>query len=609
MGEIIMIDTVQLNDGVVCKKIVFFDIEVLPNWWSIVFRHNGKVKTVTSDYADAVEQVRNIADKYILVGYNIKGYDLKILHALIEHRTPQQLYEISQHIITKAPLHVLLQQYVSFNFWMKFHFIDLIDDFTGSLKEFEANHGMAILESSVKWDTEHLTEDEKDDLIYYNKWDVYATEQLYIKRLDYIKAKMQLAEMYNLPKLNVLKMTNAKLVATILKAKPIDRHLTVDRTYDMPLHIRPYIAKWVPAEIIDYYANTDMGKIEAYKFKDFENDGILGIGGIHSVIKKWVNVKEGKYKIYSIDVASYYPSLLILFDYMSRACHDRDLYPVIFRTRIEAKHSGNKIVADALKLVLNTTYGAMKNKYNALYDPNNASSLCITGQLLLYALSKELCQRSNCRIIQTNTDGIMVAVREKDETLMRQIVSDWEKLTGFEMEYEPIKEVYQKDVNNYVQINANGKVKIKGGFCGQADSYGGTNLDAPIVHEAIKNYLVNRTPIEKTIKSCTDVVKFCHTCKTGGTFFGTYHEIDNKMVEVTKVNRVVATLNESTGCIYKAKMVKGNVSYQKQAKISENVLRLNDDLSKYKIEDLNLDYYFYIDMAIDRLGKFYEEVS
>ena len=49
---------------------------------------------------------------------------------------------------------------------------------------------------------------------------------------------------------------------------------------------------------------------------------------------------------------------------------------------------------EALKLV-KLVYGAMKNKYNGLYDVYNASSLCYTGQLLLTALANKLYNNVN----------------------------------------------------------------------------------------------------------------------------------------------------------------------------------------------------------------------
>ena len=75
------------------------------------------------------------------------------------------------------------------------------------------------------------------------------------------------------------------------------------------------------------------------------------------------------------------------------------------------KKAGDKATANALKLVLNTTYGAMLNKYNDLYDPLMGRSVCISGQLQLLEMAIHLIQDCpTLKIIQLNTDGIMVSL-------------------------------------------------------------------------------------------------------------------------------------------------------------------------------------------------------
>lgn len=78
---------------------------------------------------------------------------------------------------------------------------------------------------------------------------------------------------------------------------------------------------------------------------------------------------------------------------------------------MKAKKAGDKKTANALKLVANTSYGAMLNgkngiSYNDLYDPLMGRSVCITGQLLLLELSMHLVvECPTLKIIQLNTDG------------------------------------------------------------------------------------------------------------------------------------------------------------------------------------------------------------
>ena len=103
--------------------------------------------------------------------------------------------------------------------------------------------------------------------------------------------------------------------------------------------------------------------------------------------------------------------------------------------------------------------------YNDLYDPLMGRSVCITGQLLLLELSEHLVQECpTLKIIQLNTDGIMVSFDNSDEAKWQEITQEWQDRTGFELEEDFIQKIVQKDVNNYVEVPVGGgKPKVKGG--------------------------------------------------------------------------------------------------------------------------------------------------
>ena len=112
--------------------------------------------------------------------------------------------------------------------------------------------------------------------------------------------------------------------------------------------------------------------------------------------------------------------------------------------RMRAKRSGDKSTANALKLVANTTYGAMLNKYNDLYDPLMGRSVCITGQLFLLELANHL--KSECDtlfVVQLNTDGIMISFDDSEYKKVLAITREWEVRTGFELEEDKIKGIVQ----------------------------------------------------------------------------------------------------------------------------------------------------------------------
>lgn len=66
-----------------------------------------------------------------------------------------------------------------------------------------------------------------------------------------------------------------------------------------------------------------------------------------------------------------------------------DKYRFIYNQRIAWKKAKDSR-ANALKLVLNTFFGAMGYQYNKLYDLRQVNQICITGQLFLLDLLEKL---------------------------------------------------------------------------------------------------------------------------------------------------------------------------------------------------------------------------
>lgn len=65
-----------------------------------------------------------------------------------------------------------------------------------------------------------------------------------------------------------------------------------------------------------------------------------------------------------------------------------------------------------MKIVLNSTYGILKDKNNPLYDPLMSNNVCVTGQLLLLDLIEKV--EPYCQLIQSNTDGIYMLVKNME---------------------------------------------------------------------------------------------------------------------------------------------------------------------------------------------------
>ena len=306
--------------------------------------------------------------------------------------------------------------------------------------------------------------------------------------------------------------------------------------------------------------------------------------------------------IRNYDVASYYPHLMTLYGYTSRNIPSPEVFSEVLESRMKAKAAGDTATANALKLVVNTTYGASLNKYNDLCDPLMGRSVCITGQLFLLELARHLYKDvSDLRIVQLNTDGIMIEFDDSQYDQVQEILNEWQTRTGFELEEDSIAQIAQKDVNNYVEVQPSGKFKTKGGYLVRGIAPAGAfnvNNNATIVAKALVEYFVHGTPPEDTINACDDIFQFQIIAKAGAKYREAYHLVDGEKVPVQKVNRIYATKDSRYGKLFKVKAE--NDAEAKIEMLPEHCIIDNDN----HLSITDVDKQFYIDMAKKRINDF-----
>ena len=540
-----------------------FDIEVFAFDWLIVFQSadTGEVVSTWNDN-EAVRTWMEDTDPFI-GGFNNKHYDNHILKSIICDFTPEQVKAINDQIIIEErngweiPE---LKQYKVF-----FHSFDLLDDCQDgvSLKGIEAHLGLPIRESTVDFNIQRpLTEAERKEVEQYCRYDVGTTMKLYHLRKDYLENKENLGKEAGMDPRDALYMTNAKLTATYLKAKRPETPWTDERKYVYPDRLK---REYIPQEVFDYFNrmyDSEIPDEELYSKKLELTIGdcpcTIGYGGIHGAIRKF-NWKDGARIIRNFDVASYYPHLMTLYGYTSRNMANPSEFAGVLERRIKAKKAGNKPVANALKLVANTTYGASLSTFNDLYDPLMGRSVCITGQLFLLELAEHLYQDiPELRIVQLNTDGIMIEFEEQYLPKVYDIVNEWQERTGFTLEEDKIKQIIQKDVNGYIEVQESGEMKCKGGMLVRGIEQAGAwriNNNAPIIPKATIDYLVNGIPARDTVYNSENILDFQIISKVGGKYTHCYQMVGEQEVEVQKVNRVYAVEDYTMGTIYKVHAV------------------------------------------------------
>jgi DNA polymerase len=288
---------------------------------------------------------------------------------------------------------------------------------------------------------------------------------------------------------------------------------------------------------------------------------------------------------------------MIRYDLLSRNVEDKDIYKGIYDTRVKLKAEGKKAEQAPYKIILNSTYGICKDKYNPMYDPRQASNVCINGQLLLLDLLEHL--EGHMELIQSNTDGLIIQIPDTDEAfdMVDDICYEWEYRTGMSLGFDVITEIWQKDVNNYIFRFENRKLERKGSYVKELSEL---DYDLAIVNKAIVDYITAGVPIEDTINNCTVYKDFQKVVKVSGKYVCGFK--DGKPLK-DKTFRVFASKSNKDGQIGKMKNKNGKMVVEKFANTPEHCFIDNEDINDKPIPE-KLDRIYYIKLAYKRLKSF-----
>lgn len=592
-----------------------YDFEVVKHDWLVVVLDllNKTEHTIVNNRDELI----NLYEKHkssIWVGFNSRHYDQFIFKAIICGLNPKECND-----------HIIKNHQSGYTFSKLFNKIplnnyDVMESGDGGLKKFEGFMGNNIKESSISFDIDRkLTNEELNELATYCRHDVHQTAEILLERISDFEAQMELLKMYKMP-LSYISKTKVQLSAEILGA--------TKRTYDdeFDIHIPDCARVEKYTQVVDWYTNP---KNHRYKVGNKTNQlelimaGIpmkFGYGGVHGALTKY----HAKGFFLNMDVGSLYPTLMALFaEYcFSRSVtkEGRDRYIGILHHRLKLKAEGKKKEQAPFKIVLNGTYGAMKDKYNKLYDPRGANNTCIFGQILV---GVDLLERleGKCEIIQVNTDGILIRMFNYDDyAMIDDIAYEWEQRTGLTLEFDDYGygEIFQKDVNNYLIIDEWGNYKAKGEYVKKLNRL---DYDLPIVNKALVDYMVKGVPIERTINSCNDLKEFQTVKKISSKYDSILH--GGCWSSVQRINpatgrlkmfreftgerkllnekcvRAFASIDKNDGGLWKTK---GN-KIEKIESTPEHVFIYNGDVNDVKVPK-KLDKSWYIGVAKDRLHKF-----
>lgn len=560
----------------------YFDLEVFKHDWLGVFiTDDGEITKLHNDR----EGLAALLDRVnYLVGYNNYHYDDKVVASILKNINP---YETSQKIISGKRFNLRLKNPLT---------IDVMQELKDlSLKEAQANIKLSIIESPVDFDINRaLTSQEIEKAFKYCMNDVMVTKELFEKREDYFASKFEIVKEFKLPASSV-KKSRANLVSEVLESKPSTDKNRLHITYDERL-----LRHELPEQVVNFYEGIEEEYKSGVGFESLEKrkltyklagiDHVYGFGGLHAAKENYKG--EGKYM--HIDISGYYPSLIINNHFIDSI----DKYKKIYHQRQQLKLEKNE-KQEVYKVLLNSTYGAMKSKWNDLYNPRQANNIVVNGQLILTHL---ICLLDNfVELIQTNTDGIIIKYEDGFERNIIKLLELFEKAYELKFDVNLIKKIAQKDVNNYVMMFEDGEIKAKGIF---ANHEGGSfeRNSLAVVDKALVDHYMHGIKINKTVIDLWKSGKFEYFqyVTKAGKFDGMAQEIlkdtllegsySGEFRPLQTVNRVFATKDKYLGGVYKTKNSK-ETKYSKVPYTSENCLVWNGDLKKLDKRKIDLTWY------------------
>lgn len=608
-GAVIDVLPEKPNEALTKQTIYIYDIEVFKKDNLFVFRdYFTKEWTVIHNDLDALRKFYLANRDSLFVGYNSHSYDSNVMRAYLQGKNP---FHVSKAIIEsddRALVYKMFDTKKTPLFGM-----DLYQDNRGfSLKEHSAFMGINIKETEVDFDLDReLTEEEQVLNELYCKNDVLATEKRFEQNIGMLVAKAAIALYFGLDKM-ALSMTNANLTAELLGAeKTPDRGDELDK-YELPEGFTIESETIRQAFMTDEFEANDKGHASiSLDVPRRDVTEVLGVGGIHGAKESFIHVGN----FHARDVGSLYPNTMVLFDYLSRNIPEdkRHIYQMLLDERMEAKYSNKefteikgvqiptKLLINGYKLPLNTKYGAMGAEFNKLYDPRMRLLVCITGQMAMWDLLEKI--ENHATIIQSNTDAhYYIPFSDEDEKAIDEIANDWMKRTGYTLDDDPFREIYQANVNNYLAVTTDGKVKFKGAI----GLTNGLKVSKAIVSNAFINYVVSGKDYREFIYECNDLRQFQMITKTGWTFDDTIvRDSEGNEMKAQKVNRAFAIKDPSKAVeIFKVKRgaiveeegttILGDDSYTKGLPNAPEYYAIDNDAigeGWITLDDIDKEYY------------------
>lgn len=574
------------------KKVYVYDIEVFQNIFHCSVKNTETEEIYKFEISERKNQLRELVkffkqvnsyikwgDFYgtelvidsdiIFCGYNNLHYDNPIINYIIEYEDRlmsynvaticNSIFNLSKTITTSTEDNIDAWKHWKYQIWFDtFDILTMLysNKLRVGLKEIQVTMQYPNVQEFVCDWSKPLPLEDFDEMIDYNINDIESTTELLNRCKESINLRIAIEDEYGV---RVLSKDGVNIGMKILTQKYLEKtgltwwdikDLRSPMDYiplkDVILSFIKYDSPILQRVLDDMKSQTVSPGRKGYE-NNFIFDGLrytVGVGGIHSKNDPEIIIPKEDELLIDCDVTSLYPSMLIEYKFYPKHLGPEflEVYKQIKEERVEAKHNGNKVKNETLKLALNGLSGNLQNEHNFCYSPEAVMKIRINGQLLLLMLAEKLVQ-IGCRIVQANTDGLFLICKKDNYSNYNKVCREWEQLTRLTLEEDRFEAMYQYAINDYIAVkegysktkNPN-LIKTKGMFI--TEVLLGKGLSAKIIPEAIIKYFVDKVPVEDTIKGCKDIRKFLMSEKTGKQW---HVEYMNK--EQQRTNRFYASTN------------------------------------------------------------------
>ncbi len=538
---------------------------------------------------------------YVFVGFNNKAYDNFLIEDILQNRPTNYIKLKSDSVIKKRPS----------------QFIDFLNLDTKeqmqpgfSLKKFESMSGMAVEESSIPFDYKDVfTIEQILEVCHYNIQDLRATIKLYKTRKDYFDGKELLVKEYSTSKTSINYSNGSTAASYLMGRDKLENFEPEDPDiYGVPTGVKLFLenALKVSPEISHLKTKVEREKVMRKEWTSLvmEDHGMVytwGFGGLHSAKGRIETNKRGTKKIvYDVvdetdvqqwDSGSHFPNIMLRDNLLGQVTNK---FRNLVTERLKNKALGNPL-AGTQKIIINSVYGLLRLQSSKLYNPKSAIRVNVSGMVAIYNLANHLDLVGN--VYQVNTDGIAFKpYPDVTQETLDNIKQRWEDEFKLQLEVSSFKRLIQRDVNNYIAVKQNDKLKLKGGAVGQANGVDVTKASKPtIIDHMLVEKLVYDRPFITTVQE-GEFRDYCFTLKSMKSSTQTGKMVDeNGKVFDNEVNRTYAT--KSGGKVLKEKV--GDLENAKFPDTPEQMSIANYELPKEPPADL--DYSYYIELAEKKL--------